>query len=80
MSRLPRQTSIVTVSAYEDGLILKALLTVPSEEVASNSEDRGPVVLLATATAVPCRFYLPYLCFLVKNHLIFTYIIKNILF
>lgn len=66
MSRLPRQTSIVTVPAFEDGLILKALLTVPSEDAASNLVD-GPVVLLATATAVPCRFYLPYLCFLVKK-------------
>jgi len=66
MSRLPRQTSIVSVPAYEDGLLLKALLTVPSEEAEKTYPD-GPVVVMAAATAVPCRFYLPFLCYLAEQ-------------
>lgn len=57
---LPKNTSEISIPAYGDGYLLKALLTT-----CDGIENDGSFIILGTATAVPAWFYIPFLAYLV---------------
>jgi len=58
----PFPTSQVTIPAYSDNYPLGGYVVNPKEP-----SQESPVMVVATATAVPCKFYLPYLWFLASQ-------------